>query len=257
MFDIENKLDNLSGIVLSEGRYILINEKSFEFLTNGGASATGKRVQLYQMMKRALPNDPLLIVTAYKSVFVAPPFNLHTPDVPEGCVPIPVWHTQANFLSLLNVKAFQRVMNHYEKKVVAFGTSLRSPLLRGVDFRDQLLKFMADVDSGITPLEVVLSPRTPGIHRQYFACLPRAIIAANDASIPRDAPRSSPTAAPATPVASHPPPPVASAFQAAPGFFPGAPSAHSSPNVFYQFGGSAPPPSPFFPLPFYPGFPAQ
>ena len=51
MFDIENKLDNLSGIVLSEGRYIVINEKSFEFLTNGGVGAAGKPVHLYQMMK--------------------------------------------------------------------------------------------------------------------------------------------------------------------------------------------------------------
>ena len=75
MFDIENKLDNLSGIVLSEGRYILINDKSFEFFTNGGVGATGKRAHLYQMMKRALPNDPLLIVTAYKSVFFRPPLQ--------------------------------------------------------------------------------------------------------------------------------------------------------------------------------------
>jgi len=117
---------------------------------------------------------------------------------------------------------------------------------------------MADVTSGIIPLEVVLSPRTPGIQRAFFSLLPRAIIAENEASIPRDAPRSSPAAASPPPVASHPPLTVASAFQAAPGFFPGAPSAHSSPNYFYQLGGYAPPPSPFFPLPFFsPGFPAH
>ena len=232
MYEIDRRLDNLTGSVLSEGRYIEINEKSFEFLTNIGVGGSGKRVQLLQMVKRALPQDPHFIFSENKSVVYAPPFNLRIPDVPEGCTP--PWYTQSRYVSLLNVKAFERLVNHYEKKVIAFGASLNPTRFSGIDYRDQLLKFMADVTSGITPLEVVLSPRTPGIHRAYFACLPRAIIAENEASIPRDAPRSSPTAAPATPVASHPPLTVTSAFQAASGFFPGFPSAHSSSEISVQ-----------------------
>ncbi len=41
------------------------------------------------------------------------------------CVPIPIWHTKANDVSLLNVKAFERVIEHHEKKVIAFGASLK------------------------------------------------------------------------------------------------------------------------------------
>ena len=184
-FDIENKLDNLSGTVLSEGRYILLLEESFEFLGKGGMADTGKKVQLYQMMKRALPHDPQLIITAHKGVFYSPPFNFHAPDVPVGCRPVPIWHTKAKFVSLLNVMAFARVVAHYEKKVIAFGSSLNPPRFSGIEYRDELLKFMADVTSSTIPLEVVLSPRTPALHRAYFSCLPRAIIAENEASIPR------------------------------------------------------------------------
>ena len=131
VFDVETRLDNLVGSVLSEGRYLQINEKSFEFLANGGAGGSGKRVQLYQMLKRALPHDPHLIVTASKKVFFNPPFNLRIPEVPMSCI-TPVWCTQSPDVSLVNINAFERVVNHYAKKVVAFGASLNPPRSSGM-----------------------------------------------------------------------------------------------------------------------------
>ena len=126
VFEIDSRLDNLVGTVLSEGRYIQINEKTFEFLGNVSVCGSSKRgVQPYQIMKRALANDPHLIATAPKSVFYNSPFNLRVPTVPEDCRSIPVWHSKSPDVSLLNVKAFEKVVNHYEKKVIAFGTSLK------------------------------------------------------------------------------------------------------------------------------------
>ena len=124
-YDVEKEVVNSVGTVLSEGRYIEINEKTFEFLATVGIRGSGKRVHLYQMLKRALPHDPHFIISADKSVFYAPPFNLRIPDVPEGLTP--VWCTQSRFGSLLNVKAFDKVVNHYAKKVIAFGASLNPP----------------------------------------------------------------------------------------------------------------------------------
>ena len=91
MYEIDTRLDNLTGSVLSEGRYIEINEKTFEFLSNIGVGGSGKRVQLLQMVKRAFPQDPHFIFSENKSVIYAPPFNLRIPDVPEGCTP--AWYT--------------------------------------------------------------------------------------------------------------------------------------------------------------------
>ena len=67
-FDVETSLADLAGTVLSEGRYIQINEKSFEFLTKGGVAGSEKRVHWYQLLKRALPKHPHFIITAYTSV---------------------------------------------------------------------------------------------------------------------------------------------------------------------------------------------
>ena len=73
MLEINSRLDNLVGTVIPEGVYILINETSFEFMTSCGVGRSEKRVQPYQMIRRAVPNDPLLIITAYKRVLFNPP----------------------------------------------------------------------------------------------------------------------------------------------------------------------------------------
>ena len=72
---------------MSEGRYLLINEKSFEYL---GGDVDGKgsaRIQFSRMVERALANDPQFFVTGSKGVMYRAPFNLSVPDVPAGCQP--------------------------------------------------------------------------------------------------------------------------------------------------------------------------
>ena len=122
--------------MLSEGRYIEINEKSFDFLANVGLAGRGKQIHVLQMLKRALKHDPHLVMSESKSVLYTHPFNLRIPDVPHGCTP--VWCTQSRYVSLLNVKAFERVVNYYAKKVIAFGASLNPPRSSGIVYRDHV-----------------------------------------------------------------------------------------------------------------------
>ena len=82
IFDVDNKLDNLSGKVLSEGRYLFINEKSFECLGGAVDGKGGARIQYSRMVERALANDPQLFVTGSKGVMYRAPFNLSVRTLP-------------------------------------------------------------------------------------------------------------------------------------------------------------------------------
>ncbi len=108
-------------------------------------------VNLLQIIRRALPHDADRIISGAKALLYRPPFNLRVPDVPEGVKPSPPWCNQSRYVSLLNIKAFPKLINCCEKKVVAFGATLNPQRSRGVEYRDELLKFMADVTSGIIP----------------------------------------------------------------------------------------------------------
>ena len=110
--------------MLSEGRYILINEVTFDFLCGIPGNGSKVDVNLLKMISRALPHDADSFISASKSVFYGPPFNLRVPDVPKGVKPSPPWSNQSRYVSLVNLKALPKVLKHYEKKVIAFGASL-------------------------------------------------------------------------------------------------------------------------------------
>ena len=183
-FDVETMIANVNGIVLREGRYILITESSFKFLGNRRDGSEKRAVQPYQMIKRALSHDPTLTVTASKRVMHDAPFNFRYPEVPRGCHPLPSWHTKSSHISLVNVNALVRVLKHFDKNIMAFGESI-NPLLvsGGYDYRDQLLKFMTDAASG-TILKDALASIPPAIQREF---IPRSIdvcIRSSESSIP-------------------------------------------------------------------------
>ena len=138
-FDLESSVANLAGTVLSEGRYIQINETTFDFLCGVPGNGTKAAVHLFRMISRALPHDADCIISGDKSVLYGPPFNLRVPDVSKGVKPSPPWSNQSRYVSLLNVKAFPKLINCCEKKVVAFGASLNPTRFSGCDYRDQLL----------------------------------------------------------------------------------------------------------------------
>ena len=126
-FDLETRLADLAGTVLSEGRYILINETTFDFLCGIPGNDRKGGGNLFRMISRALPHDQDSTISVGKSVLYTPPFSLRIPDVPEGVKPSPPWCNQSRYVSLLNVKAFPMMMKHYAKKVIAFGASLNPP----------------------------------------------------------------------------------------------------------------------------------
>ena len=138
-FDVETRLADLVGTVLSEGRYIQINETTFDFLCGVPGNRTKAAVHLFRMISRALPHDADCIISGDKGELYNPPFNLRVPDVPKGVKPSPPWCNQSRYVSLLNVKAFPKLINYYEKKVIAFGASLNPPRSSGIVYRDLLL----------------------------------------------------------------------------------------------------------------------
>ena len=81
-FDLETSLADLAGTVLSEGRYILINETTFDFLCGIPGNDRKGGVNLFRMISRALPHDADCIISGGKAIFYRPPFNLKVPDVP-------------------------------------------------------------------------------------------------------------------------------------------------------------------------------
>ena len=83
-FDLESRLADLASTVLSEGRYIQINEITFDFLCGIPGNGSKGGVNLFQMISRALPHDADCIISGDKSVLYGPPFNLRVPDVPTS-----------------------------------------------------------------------------------------------------------------------------------------------------------------------------